>query len=285
MNRKILISVAAACILVGTLLALRTPKVSRQQAPPTTPAPAESKPSSTRSAEPTGAAATAPSAPPVAASQPERQNIVPETGGPAQAVVRIKPDRVLATVNGVAITLKDLIPLPKEKTGSEQMLSAEMYEFLFNRAVEREVTFQAAQAQSAELTDGQKQRLAELRAQNERKDPTVFDNLHQSSENLDFEQRDLAGVALQSVLAEKAGVPSPYVTSEQVEAYFQEHKSDYPQVSADPAQRSAESWLAADTDIRSKLTPRLQAEHDRQMAEFMAQLKAKAGVVVVAQQQ
>jgi hypothetical protein len=80
-------------------------------------------------------------------------------------------------------------------------------------------------------------------------------------------------------------VPSPYVTSEQVEVYFQEHKSDYPQVSADPGQRSAESWMAADTDIRSKLTPRLQAEHDRQMAEFMAQLKAKAGVVVVAQQQ
>jgi hypothetical protein len=285
MNRKILISVAAACVLVGTVLVLRTAKVSRQPAQPTTAAPSESKARSVNPTERSSDTSAAPSAPTMAASQPPRQNVVPETGGPAQAVVRIKPDRVLATVNGVAITLKDLIPLPKEKAGSEQMLSAEMYDFLFNRAVEREVTFQAAQAQNAELNDSQKQRLAELRAQSERKDPAVFDNLHQSSENLDFEQRDLAGVALQSVLAEKAGVPSPYVTSEQVEVYFQEHKSDYPQVSADPGQRSAESWMAADTDIRSKLTPRLQAEHDRQMAEFMAQLKAKAGVVVVAQQQ
>jgi hypothetical protein len=284
MNGKILICVGAVCILVGTVLALRTPKVSRQPAPPTTAAPSESKARSVNPTERSGDASAAPSVPTMAASQPPRQNVVPETGGPAQAVVRIKLERVLATVNGVAITLKDLIPLPKEKAGSEQMLSAEMYDFLFNRAVEREVTFQAAQAQNAELNESQKQRLAELRAQSERKDPAVFDNLHQSSENLDFEQRDLAGVAMQSVLAEKAGVSSPYVTSEQVEAYFQEHKSDYPQVSADAAQRSAESWPAADTDIRSKLTPRLQAEHDRQMAQFMAELKAKAGVVIVAQQ-
>jgi hypothetical protein len=216
---------------------------------------------------------------------PPRENVVPETGGPAPAVVRVKPDRVLATVNGVALTFKDLVPLPKEKAGAEQMLSAEMYEFLFKRAIDREVTFQAARAQGADLTENQKQRLAAIGAQSERRDPNVFDTLHESPENAEFEQRDLAGVALQSVLAEKSGVPAPYVTSEQVEAYFQAHKSNYPQVSIDPAQRSAESWLAADTDIRSKLTPLLQAEHDRQMAEFMTGLKAKAGVVVVAQQQ
>ena len=176
----------------------------------------------------------------------------PRPAGRAEPVVQIKPDRVLARVNGVAITLKDLIPLPKEKAATEQMLSAEMYDFLFNRAVEREVTFQAAQAQNAELTESQKQRLAELRAQSEHRDAAVFDNLHQSSENLDFEQRDLAGVALQSVLAEKAGVPSPYVTSEQVEAYFQEHKSDYPQVSADPSSdRRKAGWRPIRLFVRS----------------------------------
>ena len=284
MNRKILALVAMACILMGAALALRPHQTNRHSAPPTALELSISQPDGNRSSEPRAEVLPSHPVAPLPPPQPARQNVVPEAGGPLEAVVRIKSDRVLATVNGVAITLKDLVPLPKEKAGSEQMLSAEMYDFLFNRAVEREVTFQAARAQSAELNDGQKQRLAELRAESERKDPAVFDNLHQSSENLDFEQRDLAGVALQSVLAEKAGVPSPYVTSEQVEAYFQEHKSDYPQVSADPAQRSAESWLAADTDIRSKLTPQLQAEHDRQMAQFMAQLKAKAGVVVVAQQ-
>ena len=216
---------------------------------------------------------------------PVRENVVPQSGGPARAVVRVKPDRVLATVNGVSITLKDLVPLPKDKAGTEQMLSAEMYEFLFQRAIDREVTFQAARAQGADLTENQKQRLAAIGGQSERRDPNVFDTLHASPENAEFEQRDLSGLALQSVLAEKAGVPAPYVTSEQVEAYFQEHKSEYPQVSTDPGQRSSESWRAADTDIRSKLTPLLQAEHDRQMAQFMAELKAKAGVVVVAQQQ
>lgn len=288
MNRKLLLSLAALCVLLGAGLALRTLNSNRQTVAPAALTPSQSQAAPEKPVAHAVAERAVPQASPastVSVSSPARENIVPETGGPTQAVVRIKPDRVLATVNGVAITLKDLIPLPKEKAGSEQMLSAEMYDFLFNRAVEREVTFQAAHAQNAELNDSQKQRLGELRAQSERRDPAVFDNLHQSSENIDFEQRDFAGLALQSVLAEKAGVPSPYVTSEQVEAYFQEHKNDYPQVSTDPAQRSAESWLAADTDIRSKLTPRLQAEHDRQMAQFMAQLKANAGVVVLAQQQ
>jgi hypothetical protein len=286
MNRKLLLVAGSLCVVAGATLAVLA---LRRQAPHPATAPANYQASgeaivgqnsawsdqSPRAAVPSHVASIAPA----------RENVVPESGGRAEAVVRIKPRQVLATVNGASITLKDLLPLSKEKAGSEQMLSAEMYDFLFQRAIDREVTFQAARAQGADLTDAQKQRLAEIRAQSERSDPAAFDTLHQNSNNTDFEQRDLAGVALQSVLAEKAGVPAPYVTSEQVEAYLKEHKSEYPQVSADPAQRSAESWLAADTDIRSKLTPRLQAEHDRQMAEFMAQLKAKAGVVVVAQQQ
>jgi hypothetical protein len=286
MNRKVLIGVAAVSILLGAGLAVRTVNGNRRTAQPAAPTPAQSRPAAEKpAAHQVAQRAVGQPSSTISVSSPARENIVPETGGPAQQVVRIKPDRVLATVNGVSITLKDLIPLPKEKAGAEQMLSAEMYEFLFKRAVDREVTFQAARTQSVDLNDSQKQRLAQIRGDSERRDPAVFDNLHQSPENTDFEQRDFTGVALQSVLAEKAGVASPYVTSEQVEAYFQDHKSDYPQVSTDPALRSAESWLAADTDIRSKLTPLLQAEHDRQMAQFMAELKAKASVVVVAQQQ
>jgi DNA-binding MarR family transcriptional regulator len=164
------------------------------------------------------------------------------------------------------------------------MLSAEMYDFLFTRAVQREVTFQAARAHGIELTDSQKERLAELRARSEAKPAGVFDTVGQNPQNTEFEQRDFTGLALQAVLAEKAGVPSPYVTSEQVEEYFQQHKSDYAQIPVDPAQRSSDAWAAVDSEIRKKLTPALQAEHDRQFNKMMADLQAKANVVVAAQE-
>jgi hypothetical protein len=225
--------------------------------------------------------------PPAAVAQssaPIRQNLVLQTGSPAQAVVRVKPDRVLATVNGISITLKDLVPLPKDKANTEQMLSAEMYDFLFTRAIQRELTFQAARAQGVELSENQKQRLAELRARSEARPADVFDTVQQNPENTEFEQRDFAGLALLAVLAEKAGVPSPYVTSEQVEEYFLQHKSEYAQIPADPIQRSGDAWAAVDAEIRKKLTPALQVEHDKQLNRMVTELLAKANVIVITQE-
>jgi hypothetical protein len=216
---------------------------------------------------------------------PRRENVVPETGGAPQKVVRVKPESILATVKGIPITLKDMIPLPKEKSGTEQMISAEMYDFLFNRAIERELTFQAARAQGVELSQEQKDRLAEIRAQSERHDPAVFDPVQHNNASSEFEQRDFEGLALQANLAQKASVPSSFVTSEQVEAYFLQHRNDYSQIPEDPAQRSAASWAAVDTEIRAKLTPALQAEHDRQLSKMLEGWKAQANIVVAAQEQ
>ena len=217
----------------------------------------------------------------VVSEAPRRENVVPETGGPPEKVVRVKPEQVLATVNGVAITLKDLVPLPKEKTGSEQMMSAEMYDFLFHRAVERELTVQAARAQGVELTEDQKKRLAEIRARSEERAPDVFDTVQQNPENTEFEQRDLAGLLLRSSLAERAGVPSPHVTPEQVEGYFQQHRSEYAQLPVEPADRPREAWQAADAEIRMKLASAIQAAHDEQMRKFVDDLKANANIVMV----
>ena len=271
-----------AVVGVGLITSLFFVGSLQRPSPPASPATHEREVTAPVQGTPSPQAVTAPKPQASVAEPPppQRENVVPQSGGPAEAVVRIKPDRVLATVNGVSITLKDLVPLPKDKANTEQMLSAEMYDFLFNRAVQREVTFQAARAQGIELTDSQKERLAELRARSEAKPAGVFDTVGQNPENTEFEQRDFAGLALQAVLAEKAGVPSAYVTSEQVEEYFLQHKSDYAQIPTDPAQRSSDAWAAVDSDIRKKLTPALQAEHDRQLNKMMADLLAKANVVV-----
>jgi hypothetical protein len=271
----------SASVGVGLISLLLFSGSWQKPAPPTQPAPAPQSqvPTPTQAANPAET-----SAPIAETSAPRREDLVPQAGGPAQSVVRVKPDRVLATVNGVAIKLKDLVPLPKERANTEQMLSAERYDFLIARAVQRELTFQAASALGVELSEDQRQRLAEISSRGEARFSGALDTVQQNPENTEFEQRDFAGVALLAVLAERVGVPSPYATSEQVEEYFQQHQSDYTQIPADPSQRPDDAWAAVDAEIRKKLTPALQAEHDKQFNRMITELLNKANIVVTTQQ-
>jgi hypothetical protein len=75
---------------------------------------------------------------------------------PANAV-QVRADPVLAKVNGRDILLKDLVPLQSDE--QEQAMTAEEYESRLNRAIEMELTFQAAAAQSVNLTPDQKKRV------------------------------------------------------------------------------------------------------------------------------
>jgi hypothetical protein len=156
-------------------------------------------------------------------------------------------------------------------------MSAEMCGPLLNRAVEREVTFQAAKREAVELTAVQRQRLAELRARSEQHEPGVFDTVQQNPTNVEFEQRDATGLLLQATLAEKAGVPSPHVTGAQVQAYYQQHQAEYGALPADAAQRQT-TWEKIDQAIRQKLAPQLQAEHQERLQQFVKQLKAASQV-------
>lgn len=121
-------------------------------------------------AAPMVAATRAPSiAPPVATgtNHPTAAMLVSAGGGGSATLLRVKGGAVLATVNGTAIELKDLLPLPPEKEGTEHIVSAERYAFLLDRAVDREITLQNARAQHMDLTESQREQLAKLRARNE----------------------------------------------------------------------------------------------------------------------
>lgn len=200
----------------------------------------------------------------------------PFAGSPAE-VVRVSPDKVLATVNGVAITLQDLIPLTVAKATTEQTLSAERFGFLLDRAIEREVAVQAARGQGLELSTSQRQQLGRLRARSDQTEPGVFDTVQEEPLNTEFAVRDAAGLLLQATLAEKAGVPSPHVTPAQVQAYYQQHQAEYGALPADSAQRAA-AWERIDRDIRLKLASQVQAEHQARFDQFREQLKATAQI-------
>jgi hypothetical protein len=79
-------------------------------------------------------------------NHPAAAALVSGGGGGSAALLRIKDGAVLATANGTAIELKDLLPLPPEQAGTEHILSAERYAFLLDRAVDREITLQNARA-------------------------------------------------------------------------------------------------------------------------------------------
>lgn len=227
-------------------------------------------------------ASTQPSsiAPPVAnvANQPTAATLVSGGGGGAPALLHVKGGEVLATVNGTPIELKDLLPLPLGKEATEQIMSAERYAFLLDRAVDREITLQNARAQRVDLTELQREQLARLGARSERPQENVFDDLQHNPANAEFEARDATVLLLQASLAEKAGVLSRDVTSAQVEQYYQQHQTEYGALPSDSAGRQV-AWESIDQDIRVKLARQVQVLHDESSQQYFDQLRASAQIV------
>ena len=62
--------------------------------------------------------------------------------------VTVARGETVATVNDVAITGEDLIAF-RARDGDEQQMTPAMYDFVVRRAIERELTFQAARARAS----------------------------------------------------------------------------------------------------------------------------------------
>ena len=192
-------------------------------------------------------------------------------------VIRVRSDQVLATVNGVRITLKDLTLIDPQSAELERAMVPDMFDMLLNRAVERELAFQFARANDVQLTTEQKRNLDVLKIRENQVDPMVVDTLGRSEANTEFMMQDAAGLMLLHNLAKAGGVRSPHVTEKDVEEYFHEHQNEYPPFPTDPAQ-AVEVWNAMDAEIRGRLAPVLKTEHDQQFRQFVDQLKAAAQV-------
>jgi len=230
-----------------------------------------------RSDDDAQANAVVPTTPPV-------ETLVSEDGGKPAKAVRVRSTQTLASVNGVQITLRDLVPVREGDANAEQVMSPEMYEFLLNRAIERELTVQAARAQGVELSEEQQRQLKQMQAQLQAaaKDPAVVWRPEPiDATKVEFEIRDAAGLMLQGALVAKAGLPSPYVTSELVEQYYQGHKDTYGELPTDPTQREA-AWQTIDTEIRQTLSPEIQAQYQEKLRQFLVQIKASAKITLAA---
>jgi hypothetical protein len=151
--------------------------------------------SSSSSAAPASPQATAPTATSssttrtsvtITAPAPTLDHATPDAPG---AVV--KADQVIARINGTPITGRQLVAFGAD---AEHTMTKEMFDYLRRRAIDRELTFQAAKAAGIELTTAQ---LAEL-------DQVRTNATEHGVTDIDLQVADARAGLLQSALLAKA---------------------------------------------------------------------------------
>jgi hypothetical protein len=171
----------------------------------------------------------------------------------------------VATVNGVAITGDDLIAY-RAGDGDEQPMSAEMYEFVLRRAIERELTFQAARARKLELTADQAAQIEQVRKNAEERGEA-------DSNRLAFEQLDARAQMLVRAMVDAEGGPPSMPDDAAVDAYLRQHASEYSGGVA-----NADELAQRRIDARQKLYGELSAAYEARVRALLARLEAEARV-------
>lgn len=186
----------------------------------------------------------------------------PSTPG-SQGPITLHAGDVVAQVNGVPVRASDLAPIGDPSRALT--MSRERYDFLRDRAIERELVLQAARAEGVTLTDDQKQEMV-----------TAVEDVEGQigvRNAASFERRELRSRLLLNELAVRAGVESPFATQAEVDAYLQQHAAE---LGAPP--EDAEARAAMEARIREKLALDKQQAHGDALRELIDELKQKANI-------
>lgn len=190
---------------------------------------------------------------------------------------RISPDTALAVVNGVTIVGKDLAPFSNT---AEQSMGEEMLTFLLNRAIDRELVFQAARQEKVELDEAGQRELDRVRASLFKKDPSVIKPAQPDPATVEFAHRDATALLLRTALLNKAAIAAPIVTRAMVDQYYSDHTTTYGELPADPAARD-EAWRKIELQIRNELVLQRMAEYAEDTADYLQRLRANANVQIL----
>lgn len=213
------------------------------------------------------------------AAEFEAGDDLPETEIASLAKVTFLANETLATVDGVAILGSDLTPFASDAVNEERSMSAEMYAFRLNQAIERELTFQAAEYEGVALTEADFGRLDRLQ-QGRRHDEAVIDSIGDQDAIIAFELRQAEAHLLEKALLEQRGVAPPYVTEAEVESHYLAHLDAYEPLPEGPEARQA-AWGRLSLTIRGELAPTLQSAYQDHRQEYFDQLRANADINVL----
>jgi hypothetical protein len=180
----------------------------------------------------------------------------------------VRADQVVARVNGVVITGGQLLAF-RSLDPPERSLTPEMYDFLLQRAIDRELTLAAARTQGVELTSAQ---IADLRKARQ----VAVDGGETDAAQLDFDENDMRVQMLQGELLAKAG-SRPFADEKDVERYYQSRRGEFAQLPSDPAARAG-AWRKTEIEIRQILADSTDSRYRERLTEYLAHLRMKAQV-------
>lgn len=150
-------------------------------------------------------------APPILAAPSQTSVTAPAIDVESIQLMSVRAGQVLATINNHQIQLKDLVALASDDT--EMAMTAQEYQSRLTRAIEVELTFQAAQAQGLVLTAEQRQRLVRIgqnhkaRLQEYTQEGLSWSSV--STAQLEFERRLMSALMLQQNLVSKEAAVAP----------------------------------------------------------------------------
>jgi len=199
-------------------------------------------------------------------------------GTAADRMFRLRPDQVLATVNGHEIKLADVIPVSTNGNPQSLDVSGVELKFLLKRAVDRELIFQTAKKQGLALNDSEQQQLASLNSMRGLPEPGGIAKLNSSGAQRNLEMQDAQAFMLQTELMAAQGA-SPNVTEGQVTAYYQAHQSEYGELPTDEAARS-QAWAKINFSIREQLAPSIRSSYNDKLTAYMKLVEASANIAM-----
>jgi len=187
----------------------------------------------------------------------------------AAAPVVVRADQVVARVDGRPLTGRQLLPFGAGDA-REQPITQEMFQFLRQRAIDRELTFHEALTRGVDLTAAQQVDLAAVRRLAEMRGVT-------DREQIDFEESDARAELLQMALLARSGAPGPFPNEADVKSYYESHRDELDDLPADQTAR-AEAWQRTDIQIRQTLSDEWQRQYRDRLRGYLDQLRTSASV-------
>jgi hypothetical protein len=213
MNKRVVISILLGVLAVGVVVMLVVENLTTKPIPeaeePVVATTKESKPREVTTEHRLWALPAARTATKETPEPPDLVDIKDEQGAVTGQGVRLRPGIVLATVNQIPLTLADLVPVTRGQ--GEVVMDVAEYELRMAKAVEAELTMQAARSQGVGLDLAQQERVAKI-AQRHAEDVAKYkeQGANWSSvtpEQLAYEEQQMAVNILQQNLVKKvAGV-------------------------------------------------------------------------------
>ncbi len=204
---------------------------------------------------------------------------IPEGELAAEEYVEFRGSQILATVNGAAIRGKDLTPVTQTQMTQGLSMSHEMYAFLLNQGIEREITFQLAKEANIELSQTGLDRLEHIRVSRTH-DDHVVDPLGDQAAIIEYEVRQAEARLLERGLMERNGIRNPHVSEEDVEDYYAAHSDEYAALPEDDGEFQA-AWTVIAQEIRTTLSPAILLEYQRDRDHFFEESLDNAEVAVL----